>query len=428
MTSRVSSSYRGCPQKLCLVLMLLLTLVSHLQVVHGKDGKPAKDEDFFNLFKDKKHDDTKTGKADFFWSDEEVEEEIRENDYDLDFFNPFDTKDDDTKTGKTRKAEMTWSEEVDDDTKTGKTGKTGKAKIMISSEEVEEEIREYDYDLDFPLVDGEFTKNEQNGIMKEFQNTYNSMYTEMVVLDTELVVREAEADPEARSRSLARYASRTTSRYRRISMRARAAGPNARAMRPLFSSNSKRNRLLLDGTAEPTDEAFFEQFEKNIVQYTTAPTLPGGIDATLLGTSDSDEKPEEGFFTFKAKMVLMGGKTKRRKRFKKRLKKAFQIAYNDMYSHENYIPANTTDMYSNENYLTANTSLVVEVTGLRQVVKRRKNNTTDVIYWFKGTLYTNFPMETADVFGDFDFLLNENDGEWKEKKKLKLKPVNGLPN
>eukprot|EP00978_Attheya_sp_CCMP212_P005159 scaffold11416_cov39-Attheya_sp.AAC.1 len=251
-----------------------------------------------------------------------------------------------------------------------KTAKTGKA-IITLTEEVVEEISEYDYVLEFPLVDGEFTKNEQKGIVKEFQKTYNSMYTEMVLLDTELV----EAVPEGRN------------------------------------------------------EAFFEAFEKNIVQYTTGPTLPGGIDATLIGTAGSDKKPEEGFFSFIARMTLRGAEKKLKPKFKRKLMKAFQIAYNDMYSHENYIPANMTDMYSNVNYLTANTSLVVDVKRIGQKIKHRKNNTTDIVCKFVGTMYTNFPMEATDVFGEFDFLWGDlpEGTEWRNKK-LVLDDLNGLPN
>eukprot|EP00978_Attheya_sp_CCMP212_P010074 scaffold24199_cov35-Attheya_sp.AAC.1 len=128
MTSRVSPFHRrGWPQKLCLVLVLF-TLVLHLQVVHGSSSSSSSS----------RSSTAKSSKA---------------------------------KSGKGGKGKK-------------KKGKKSKATITVG-EEVEMDIVEYDYYLEFPQVERSFTEAEQEVVMKVFKNTYNSMNTELVVLDAE---------------------------------------------------------------------------------------------------------------------------------------------------------------------------------------------------------------------------------------------------
>jgi hypothetical protein len=298
--------------------------------------------------------------------------------------------------------------------KHGKGSKTQKpagnfVKSVKVGEAVDMDIFEYDYYLEFPGVNRTFTEVEQKVIMDVFQSTYNSLFTRLVVLEAE-ATDQTYVEPEAGTRNL--QGRRNNRRFSLMRMRLRASGPNANAKRPLIRTNSKRNRVLFPG--DSTD--FFSALERRLKQATAENLLPKtfGTDAIHIQTTESDKKPEEGFYSFSAKMKLKNMGTRLNDAQVKEVKKDFQISYNEVYNKE---------------------SLVVHVKKMKQYLGNQTwgNQIDPTLHCdFKGTLYTNNKNATQDHFKTFKgpslsgLPAGTRWSVWKNKRRMFLADFDGM--
>jgi hypothetical protein len=426
MASPLSCSRRrGWPQKFCVTLLLLSTLVNLLHVVHGKDkdkdkggsspkkgsppkGKdPKKDNNTFLKAKGKEKGDTKNKKETRDGKNQDTKKK-----------NPkmnFNKKE--WSKSKKEKIKDEMKEQVKKSTKELK--KSDKKVSIEEEKELEAEMTFIEVDIDLTFLDTVriFEEDEAKVLGKAFKTTYNDMITNLglVVLKAKVVDQILFTEEEKGKGNHRNLGLRSTSqRYTRLRMRIRAAGPNTLAKRPLFRSNM--NRLLLPNPFPQKQIPGPPGLQKHTHKQNEASRFIKAFDAQFLNAPDSGIlqpihsgevptehvstetpiNPTETLFPFNTSLTLRNVDGKLPLNKEKFAMKNFQKAYNHVFDTSLVVNVKTMSQQLISNNETVDPNLTAGTYG-----------TLDVVFTFTGTFYTVDEVAAEESFGQITSMTGE---------------------